>query len=170
MIKYLQQCVNRCFSLFSLLFRSSSRVYMSKPYWPSSGKLIKNETTSSSIIVWDTNFESLFSSMPFLCNVAIKSVNGFDIRNCISSSRPVNINASWRGKKHMNHLTRKYSSHYKQNQKLEPFLASIRKNNKMLIISLFFFKWILYINLLIPTSKIEKYQKKPKRYSNKNYQ
>lgn len=68
---------------------------MSKPYWPSSGKLIVNVTMSSLVTMWVTYFESRFSSMPFLCSVAMKSVSGLDILNWISSSRPAKTKASW---------------------------------------------------------------------------
>lgn len=53
--------------------------------------LMVNVTVSSKTVCV-TNFDSFFSSMPFLCNVAIKSVNGRDIRNCSSIIRPANIN------------------------------------------------------------------------------
>lgn len=53
--------------------------------------LMLNVTMSSSTLCV-TYLESFFSSIPFLCNVAMKSVNGRDIRNCSSIMRPANIN------------------------------------------------------------------------------
>ncbi|KAE8743537.1 hypothetical protein FOCC_FOCC010862 [Frankliniella occidentalis] len=50
---------------------------------------------SSSVTACDTNLDSRFSSTPFLCSVAMKSVSGLDMRNCSSSSRPANTSASW---------------------------------------------------------------------------
>lgn len=54
---------------------------------------IINVTISSNILCV-TYLESFFSSMPFLCSVAIKSVSGRDIRNCKSKLRPANIRGS----------------------------------------------------------------------------
>lgn len=53
--------------------------------------LILNVTISSKTLCV-TYLDNFFSSMPFLCNVAIKSVNALDIRNCNSIIRPANIN------------------------------------------------------------------------------
>ena len=64
------------------------------PYWPSSGKLIL-KVTRSPVTKCDAYFASRFSSDPFLCRVAIKSVSGRDMRNWHSNSRPAKINASW---------------------------------------------------------------------------
>lgn len=47
--------------------------------------------TVSSTTVCVTYLDSFFSSMPFLCNVAMKSVRARDIRNCSSSVRDANI-------------------------------------------------------------------------------
>ena len=100
-MRYLQQWVSRCFSLLcsALLpllvpIELTSRVYMSMPYWPSSGKLIL-KVTKSSVTKCVAYLASRFSSEPFLCSVAIKSVSGRDMRNWHSSSRPAKIRASW---------------------------------------------------------------------------
>lgn len=109
----MQQWVSRCFSPWMPLPLASrfwcwwwlwwpfssdlcddiSRVYTSRPYWPSSGNPIR-KVIKSSTIVCDIYLDSRFSSTPFLCNVAMKSVSGLDIRNCISNSRPANTNGS----------------------------------------------------------------------------
>lgn len=47
--------------------------------------------TMSSRTLCVTYFDSFFSSMPFLCSVAMKSVNALDIRNCSSMIRPANM-------------------------------------------------------------------------------
>lgn len=67
---------------------------MSIPYWPSSGKLSENVTISS-CTRWLTYLLSRFSSDPFLCSVAMKSVSGLVMRNCSSRSLPANTRASW---------------------------------------------------------------------------
>lgn len=53
--------------------------------------LMLNVTVSSKTVCV-TYLDSFFSSMPFLCSVAMKSVNGRDIRNCNSMMRPAKIN------------------------------------------------------------------------------
>lgn len=52
--------------------------------------------TVSPITLCCTYLDSFFSSIPFLWSVAIKSVNGRDIRNCNSIARPANIRGSWK--------------------------------------------------------------------------
>lgn len=53
-----------------------------------------NVTMSSSVLCV-TYLASFFSSMPFLCSVAMKSVSGRDMRNCRSRLRPAKIRGSW---------------------------------------------------------------------------
>lgn len=55
-----------------------------------------------------TYLDIFFSSMPFLCRVAIKSVRGRDIRNCSSTPRPAKISGSWKkvDQIDLRHLTR----------------------------------------------------------------
>jgi len=51
LIRYLQQWVNRCFSLLLISTPEfSSRVYMSIPYWPSSGKVTDSVTMSPDVL------------------------------------------------------------------------------------------------------------------------
>lgn len=115
-MRYLQQWVSRCFSLVELGWTEppTSRVYTSRPYWPSSGKLkrkkmnlsmisllkstnylIVNVTISSTTLCW-TNFDNFFSSIPFLWRVAMKSVSGRDILNWVSKILPAKIKGSWK--------------------------------------------------------------------------
>lgn len=60
--------------------------------------LMMNVTMSSSVL-WVTYLASFFSSMPFLCSVAIKSVSGRDMRNCRSRLRPAKISGSCKANK-----------------------------------------------------------------------
>lgn len=52
--------------------------------------------TVSSMTLCCTYFDSFFSSMPFLCSVAMKSVSGRDMRNCSSDRRPAKISGPCR--------------------------------------------------------------------------
>lgn len=50
--------------------------------------------SSSTLCV--TYLDNFFSSMPFLCSVAIKSVNALDILNCNSIMRPAKISGPYK--------------------------------------------------------------------------
>merc|ERR1719187_2927865 len=63
------------------------------PYWPSSGNVTVSVTVSPAIL-WVTYLDSFFSSSPFLCSVAMKSVRGRDMENWISSVWAAKMSAS----------------------------------------------------------------------------
>lgn len=50
--------------------------------------------TMSSMTLCCTYLDNFFSSSPFLCKVAMKSVSGRDILNCVSRTRPAKMSGS----------------------------------------------------------------------------
>jgi hypothetical protein len=82
--------------------------------------------TESSVIWCVTYLDIFFSSIPFLCSVAIKSVRGRDILNCNSIPRLANISGSYRKK---SSYIKKIIIFSTTKQKLTWCVIGIRPNN-----------------------------------------